>query len=43
VREISTPLKSLIEIGRFGTANFSPNVGEAGSNSDEKSSRMKPV
>ena len=42
-REISLPAKSLIEIGTFGTANFSPNCGEYGSNSDEKSSSMKPV
>src|ERR1700687_3317102 len=27
----------------FGTANFSPNCGENGSNSEEKSSRMIPV
>src|SRR6266436_10128044 len=38
-----TPLKSLMATGRLGGANFSPNVGEAWSNSDEKSSRMNPL
>jgi hypothetical protein len=32
-----------MDTGTFGTANFSPNAGEAGSNSDEKSSEMNPV
>src|SRR6202035_586242 len=39
----SLPAKSFIDTGTFGTANFSPNCGEYGSNSDEKSSSMKPV
>src|SRR5690349_11512 len=42
-RLTSLPAKSFRETGTFGTANFSPNCGEYGSNSDEKSSSMKPV
>ncbi len=42
-RETSFPLKSLMDTGTLGMANFSPKAGEAGSNSEEKSSDMNPV
>src|SRR5882762_4232570 len=42
-RETSFPLKSLMDTGALGMANFSPKAGEAGSNSEEKSSETNPV
>src|SRR5205807_9611275 len=42
-REMSVPLQALIEIGRSGGENFSPNCGENGSNSEVKSSVITPV
>ena len=38
----SFPVQSLMETGRSGGENFSPNCGENGSNSDVKSSVMMP-
>src|SRR5215471_1455547 len=43
VREISWPLQSLTETGKFAGENFSPNCGENGSNSEVKSSVITPV
>src|SRR5437762_7110598 len=42
-RATSLPPKSFKDTGTLGMANFSPNCGEYGSNSEEKSSSMNPV